>query len=223
MAKPTEFKQEILNTSVKEDTIEEENPIQQEVEILETQKTSTVQKEIKVIDKEERALLHQSFTDKTSAEDYVNDIGGDVLDEIMDLSSIDEDWAIRLSVIEENPSTESFSNFVDTVLHEYIKAINNLFEFTALAYALSSLGTFIKDNADKMSQDAAKVKKLVMLLEHLGSDLSSWREHIFILQDTADIHYLDSSFFSSCMQLEVIIGDKQVVADEENDDDLELF
>jgi hypothetical protein len=48
-----------------------------------------------------------------------------------------------------------------------------------------------------------------MLLEHLGNDLVSWREHLFITQSTHDIHYLDSSFFSSCMQIEMIIGNKE--------------
>jgi hypothetical protein len=62
-----------------------------------------------------------------------------------------------------------------------------------------------------------------MLVEHLGSDLTSWREHIFALQDTADIHYLDSSFFSSCMQIEQIIGNKEVAANDDDDDGMEFF
>ncbi|PNV83387.1 MAG: hypothetical protein C0627_04565 [Sulfurimonas sp.] len=114
-----------------------------------------------------------------------------------------------------------FIGFVDAVLNIYVRVINNLFEFTALAYALTSLGVFIKDNAKSISEDSSKTKTMIMLLEHLGEDLTSWREHIFILQDTADIHYLDSSFFSSCMQIEGIIGNKEVSADDE--DCMEFF
>jgi hypothetical protein len=77
-----------------------------------------------------------------------------------------------------------------------------------LAYALSSLGSFLKEHADEIITDPKKLKTLVMLTEHLGSDLTSWSDHIFGLQDTADIHYLDSSFFSSCMQIEQIIGEQ---------------
>jgi hypothetical protein len=62
---------------------------------------------------------------------------------------------------------------------------------------------------------------MIMFFEHLGEDLTSWREHIFILQDTEDIHYLDSSFFSSCMQIEGIIGNKEVSGDDE--DCMEFF
>ncbi|MCX6051480.1 MAG: response regulator [Campylobacterales bacterium] len=178
-------------------------------------------KEIRVIQSNERELLHQSFVNKTSAADYVSELGGDVLEEILDLTSIDEEWEGTLGAIEKNPTEENFVYFADSVLNVYVRAINNLFEFTALAYALTSLSVFMKESAKVVSEDSEKIKMLIMLLEHLGKDLTSWREHIFILQDTADIHYVDSSFFSSCMQIEAIIDDKHVDADDEND--MEFF
>lgn len=186
-------------------------------EIKEDKKT----KEVREISSNERDLLHQSFVHKTSAQDYVNEIGGDILDEILDLSSIDEEWVTRLSTIEKDPVEKSLVDFSEGVLNVYVSALNNLFEFTALAYALTSLGVFIKDNAKVISQDPDKVKTLLRMLEHLGEDLTSWREHIFVLQDTADIHYLDSSFFSSCMQIEGIISDKSLGNDDDND--MEFF
>ena len=153
--------------------------------------------------------------------EYVRDIGGDVLDEIRDLEGLDSEWIERLAVLESDPSVENVRSFADGVLGVYVRAINNLFEFTALAYALSSLGTFMKEHADVIIDDPKKLKMLVMLTEHLGSDLTSWREHIFSLQDAADIHYLDSSFFSSCMQIEQIVGNKEIETDDDND--MEFF
>ncbi len=179
------------------------------------------EKEKRVLPSEEQTLLRQSFTNKTSAVDYINDIGGDVLDEIRDLASLDDAWKDELRNIEIDPSIESLYNFVDNVLGHYTHAINSLFEFTALAYALSALGVSIKEHAQTIVEDSASLPKIVMLLEHLGHDLASWREHIFQLQDTADIHYLDSSFFSSCIQIEGIISNKEIEADDDND--LELF
>lgn len=178
-------------------------------------------KEVRAIDATEQGLLRQSFVNKTTAVDYVSDIGGDVLDEIRDLESLDEEWIERLHVLESEPSVENIHHFVDGVLGVYVKAINNLFEFTALAYALSSLGIFMKEHSDAIITDSTKLKMLVMLTEHLGSDLTSWREHIFALQDAADIHYLDSSFFSSCMQIEQIVGNKEIATDDDND--IEFF
>ena len=43
---------------------------------------------------------------------------------------------------------------------------------------------------------------------------------IFIKQEANDIHYLDSSLLSSCLQIEVIFADKEL---EEDDDNFELF
>jgi phenylpyruvate tautomerase PptA (4-oxalocrotonate tautomerase family) len=178
-------------------------------------------KETREIDSKERELLHQSFVNKTSASDYIGDIGGDVLDEILDLASIEEEWIAQLHIIEDSSSESALVDFSNNVLGAYIRAINNLFEFTALGYALSSLSAFIRDSANVICEDSAKLKLLVMLLEHLGTDLTAWREHIFVLQDTDDIHYLDSSFFSSCMQIEGIIADKNLGSDDDND--MEFF
>ncbi|MFA5455184.1 MAG: response regulator [Sulfurimonas sp.] len=181
----------------------------------------TITKEVHTIASEEKKLLRQSFTQKTSAVDYVSDIGGDILDEILDLASFDEEWREKLSTFEEEPTDENLVDFADRVLGAYSHTINSLFEFTALGYALSSLGVFLKDRADIVVQDPAKTKTLIMLLENLGYDLVSWRRHIFELQDTQDIHYLDSSFFSSCMQIEGIMGNKELDVDDEND--MEFF
>lgn len=178
-------------------------------------------RETRAINESERELLHKSFTDKTSALEYVADVGGDIIDEILELSSIDDEWMEMLALIEQNPSVERLTNFVDGALNIYTRAINNLFEFTALAYALSSLSRFIQNNAEIICADKQKLKTLMMLLEHLGEDLKSWREHLFIIQDTADIHYLDSSFYSSCMQIEGIIMDQNLGEDDDND--MEFF
>jgi len=180
-----------------------------------------VVREVRFIQSEEKELLRQSFVLKTTAADYVREIGGDVLDEIRDLESLDEDWKEKLHIFEMEPSSQNIRHFIDGVLGIYVGAINNLLEFTALAYALSSLGVFLKENAEMIIGDPKKLNTLIMLMEHLGSDLTSWREHIFSLQDAADIHYLDSSFFSSCMQIEQIVGNKDIGTDDDND--MEFF
>jgi len=139
------------------------------------------------------------------------------------LESLDEEWKGDLRNIEIEPIVENVCIFVDNVLSQYTHAINALFEFTALGYALSALGVSIKENAHKIVSDEASLKKMLLLMENLGYDLASWREHIFVLQDTADIHYLDSSFFSSCIQIEGIISNKEIQAADDDDDSFELF
>ncbi|DAB27581.1 MAG TPA: hypothetical protein CFH78_07040 [Sulfurimonas sp. UBA10385] len=206
-----------LETTVKDNILADTKIKQIEKNKIDDEKL----KETRAISLDERKLLHQSFVHKTSAKNYINEIGGDILDEILDLSSIDEEWITKLNEIEKSPIEENFIAFTNNVLNVYVGTINNLFEFTALAYALTSLGLFIKENAKVISEDSSKVKKMIMLLEHLGKDLASWREHIFVLQNTVDIHYLDSSFFSSCMQIEGIMTDKGLGSD--GDNDMEFF
>ncbi|PNV84535.1 MAG: hypothetical protein C0627_00595 [Sulfurimonas sp.] len=64
-------------------------------------------KEVRVIESKEKELLHQSFIHKTSAVDYVEEIG-DILDEVLELSSIDGEWKERLDLIEKDPSEKNF-------------------------------------------------------------------------------------------------------------------
>jgi CheY-like chemotaxis protein len=206
--------------------VEKPKPVEvQEIKVepIFEQSEPAIPKEVKVLETKEKEMLRQSFVRKTTAIEYVQDIGGDVLDEIRDLESLDEEWIEKLRILETDPSVDNIYYFADSVLGVYVRAINNLFEFTALAYALASLGSFLKEHSTEIISDPKKLKTLVMLVEHLGSDLTSWREHIFALQDTADIHYLDSSFFSSCMQIEQIIGNKEVAANDDDDDGMEFF
>ncbi len=202
--------------------IEEKAPRVEAAPVIEkiSEKTEP-SKEVRVMEEMDKELLRQSFVHKTTAVEYVRDIGGDVLDEIRDLASLDEEWRDKLSILEEEPSVQNVQSFADGVLGVYVGAINNLFEFTALGYALAALGSFLKENSALIVSDPKKLKTMLMLMEHLGADLSSWREHIFGLQDAADIHYLDSSFFSSCVQIEGILSDKNVETDD--DDEMEFF
>jgi two-component system chemotaxis response regulator CheY len=59
-----------------------------------------------------------------------------------------------------------------------------------------------------------------MLIGHILDDLANWRNTIFIAKNTNDIHYLDSSLLSSCMQIDALGSSK--IADTD-DSDLELF
>lgn len=202
------------------DKIENKIEIKTVIPKQETLKSKT-DKEVRTVASEEKVLLRQSFTQKTTSVDYVSDLGGDILDEILDLASFDEEWREKLSTFEAEPTDENLIDFADRVLGAYSNTISTLFEFTALAYALSSLGIFLKGKASMVAEDSGKTKTLIMLLENLGYDLVSWRKHIFELQDTQDIHYLDSSFFSSCMQIEGIISDREIDVDDDNE--MEFF
>lgn len=220
--KPVTSKPSVLNAPITPPT-PASRPVETPLAIIEPLVAApVVSKETRTLRADEQDLLRQSYVHKTTAAEYVAEIGGDVLDEIRELASLDEEWQEKLTMIEKDPSAESIRIFTDGVLGVYVHAINGLFEFTALAYALSALGGVLKEHSAKLIADPSTLKKTLMLLEHLGHDLGSWRSHIFEVQDAQDIHYLDSSFFSSCMQIEGMVSDKAVVS-AEDDNEMEFF
>lgn len=170
-----------------------------------------------MIDTNEQQLLRQSFVQKITALEYISSLDQSILKEIHNLQCYEKEWNQILHNVHNEPSLENLYRFTNGIMEVYVKAIDNLSEFRTLSYALSSLNTFIKENANDILSDHKKLNTLIMLVKHLWSDLTSWREHIFSLQDATDIHYLDSSFFSSCMQIEQIVGNKMIMTDDEID------
>lgn len=59
------------------------------------------------------------------------------------------------------------------------------------------------------------------MLLNLLHDLESWRQNVFILQNARDIHYLDASLLSSCIQMEAVFDDKALA--DEDEGELEFF
>jgi two-component system chemotaxis response regulator CheY len=171
------------------------------------------------MNEQDRLLLRQSHIDKVSAKDFVMQIEGSIIDEIHDLVELEENWQVLLDKFDLKPEEHILIDISD-ILAKYSSVINSLYSFMALSYALSSLSTFFRNlSIDSISQ--INVKKFILLLGCIKSDLIDWRENIFEKQETMDIHYLDSSLFSSCMQIESMLTNK--IADDNEESDLELF
>ena len=62
------------------------------------------------------------------------------------------------------------------------------------------------------------VKAIETLFDNIVADLEQWRINIFEHKIAVDIHYLDSSIFSSILQLQLNLSN-----DTDLSDDLELF
>jgi CheY-like chemotaxis protein len=169
----------------------------------------------------ERQVLRESFVEKMSAVDYVASIDSDAFGEVSDLREADLEWSSWLHTLKDEPTEENFRQFADEVLGVYSNAISALYEFSGLAYAIISLSTTIKSNTAILAYDEAKRFNTLEFLGFFKNDLSSWIEHVFEHQDTQDIHYLDGSFFSSCMQIESIITGTEVDLGDEGE--IEFF
>lgn len=98
------------------------------------------------------------------------------------------------------------------------------YEFQALGSTLEQLIHMMRTMALKLTEEQKSM--LLLLLEQLVHDLSSWFEHVFQLQDAVDIHYLDAALLAALAQIELMFDTEQPAAgSEENpeEDDFVMF
>lgn len=207
----------------KSDTVDVKSEQKQEDEVLakvkeefESKKTQD-SNSVLMLDENEKSVLRRSHRHKVKAIDYIKEIGDSILDEILDLRDLDSDFA---DIIErDNLNFKELLSSISDILMRYSHTINSLVEFEDLAYAIESLSNLIS-NIDENLVDK-KRDKIILILDGIRVDLKSWRESIFLNQNAVDIHYLDSSLFSSCVQIELEVTESDRVDDDSSD--LELF
>lgn len=174
----------------------------------------------RVIEEGERQLLRQSHVEKLSAAEYLATLNDADRHEVEDMREIEESWLEALNNLEEGFNLENLHQ-VGQSAARYAGVINSLYEFATLGYALSSLAVLIQ-GADEAVLERTQPQKLMLLLSGMLEDMQKWRTTIFVQRDTNDIHYLDSSLLSSCMQIEALLLNQEVAV-EEGEDELELF
>ena len=173
-------------------------------------------KETMKIDGEEERILRMSHSDKIGAKSYIAELGPDIIDKLEKLE-INEDKLDEAVYEYETDGNYICIARISSEFEVYASVLDTLYEFKNIAYALATLSCFMNGLMPDQI-DEKKSKKLGVLLRNMVSDLMSWRKTIFVDRDTGDIHYLDSSLLSSCMQIELIFKDA-----EPEDHGLELF
>ncbi len=174
----------------------------------------------KSLQEDEKFLLRRSHSHKTSAREYLLELDEETLQQIQELDELNEELSelltqMRCKEIEMGPGLEQFSHRILM----FVKAISILFEFSDLIKALNGLVSVIDRFAQ--SGDEQLQENGVILLEAVSKDLRYWVDSIFINRDSLDIHYLDSSLFSSCLQLEMMVDPSRENDDDE--DDIDFF
>ena len=141
------------------------------------------------------------------------------MEELQELSELDQEIGEALAEFEIKPSVPEAVRLAD-YFSRYASTISLLFEFEDLAYSVKSLAQILSQVTEE-NLAAGKGEKLAILINGFARDLENWRTTIFIDKSTRDIHYLDSSLFSSCLQIEAALFDTG--ADISDGDELELF
>lgn len=172
------------------------------------------------IDDDENRLLRRSHINKTMASEYVAELDDEILQELQELDELDRDFQESIYLLTEEANIDALRQ-MSIQLETYAHEISMLFEFADLAYAIRSLAKVLSKIEDS-ALDEKEMKKIILLLRGIQSDLGEWRRVIFVTQNALDIHYLDSSLFSTCLQIELILS-KEANEIESDEDDLILF
>ncbi|MEA3373569.1 MAG: response regulator [Campylobacterota bacterium] len=173
-----------------------------------------------VINEEENELLRRSHMHKTMAADYVAELDDEILQELQELDELEKDFTESILMLQEDANVEGLRE-MSGQLERYAHEISLLFEFEDLAYAIRSLAGLVA-SVDGEKLDEKMMRKTLIILDGIKSDLADWRRFIFIEQSAKDIHYLDSSLYSACLQIELMLSE-EIKEMESEEDDLILF
>ena len=167
----------------------------------------------------ETGVLKKSRENVTlSSAQYSADIDEYILEDIEELSEIESEMEEFIATFNEYKDFSALSSLSAKLL-KYGTTVSLLIEFEDLSYAIKSLATLL-ETIQENDVDETIHKKIELYLSNILLDLSNWRRTIFIDQVANDIHYLDSSLFSTILQFELIFNKAAVIEDE---DDFELF
>ena len=142
------------------------------------------------------------------------------MQELQELDELDSDFKESIYQLKEEANISAITQMA-IQLEIYAHEISMLFEFEDLAYAIRSLSKQFKQ-LDTTPIDSKKMRKVIVLLEGIQSDLCDWRQLLFVERRALDIHYLDSSLFSTCLQIELILSEEAHEIDSA-EDELILF
>lgn len=170
----------------------------------------------RTLSSEDAALLRKTHVDKTSAKEFLSTLDASLTEDLDELKEIEEEIDQELYDFFEKPSKDLLNKVISKFDH-YAYAIKKMQEFDELAQALFSTKNVLSSIETLEDKTIATIR---VYLEGIFSDLKQWRDTIFVVAQTKDIHYLDASLFSSCLQLELTLTG---IKPDDDEDDFELF
>ena len=188
-------------------------------EMLSFQLDFEVKKASIEVSDEAKKILSKTHDNVLCASEYIENSAISFMSKIDGLETINDETDRAILAFERAPNKRTVMIIGDN-FQEYADVLEELVDFAHLGFAIQTLINFLTTLTEDQFEET-KVKKLSSMLLNLLHDLSSWRDNVFITQVARDIHYLDASLLSSCIQIEAIFEEKS--ADVSGDDDIEFF
>jgi YesN/AraC family two-component response regulator len=166
---------------------------------------------------ENEALLRRSHTYKISAVDYMTTLSDTIEDDLEELMDLELDLKSELYEFEYAPKYESLE-LISNMFKSYAKILIGLIEFSDLGAAVESVAEYLDElTQEHVDSNAFMIKEVI---QSIHNDLSNWNEIVFVTQNTDDIHYLDSSLYSTIVELKNVF---EADENDEDEDELEFF
>jgi len=158
----------------------------------------------------------------TSAKEFIEELDNSALEDFEELNHIHRELENAIVSFDTEQSVEKL-NDIAKLFGEIASVLNFMLEFADFSNAIRSFATFLDGLKDDEIVKTSDIMK--KLIPTIYDDLASWRKHIFELQDANDIHYLDSSLFSSILQFQLSVTSelKGVEEDDSDSGELEFF
>jgi len=164
--------------------------------------------------------MHYKEADKISALEFLQEfeVEQSLLDELHEL-----EVTIQDKLYLNDDFTPQLLLYITETFNTYIRILNYTIEFADIAYSLGKLCSTLT-SLDLAIVDKSKIDTLKLYIKGLIDDLSNWKNHIFIEQNTPDIHYIDASLLENCITIEnLLLSNPQTDESEDDEDDLEFF
>jgi len=147
---------------------------------------------------EQIRLQAMHYEDKVSALSYIQGLDHAINEELAEMDELEEELKHHLDEFEETYGVSSLYEMA-LGIERYSRTIATLIDFEDIAFSLTKLSTLLRT----ISTLDKNARKLHLLLSGIVDDLKRWRYNLFIAKVAEDIHYLDASLLSSCLQIEI--------------------
>ena len=187
-----------------------------------TQNTKFQESKSKITEKN-KSDLRYTVVDKISATEFNAQLDDTIIDKVENFEEVLDSFASIIYSAENKSPIETKQNLTkaNEYLSEFIVLVDSMGIFPIISRSFENLIQFIDDiDIDSLSNKEDK-SLLMQMLSAIEKDLSSWLKIVFIERNTQDIHYFDTSFSNSILEIESIFNNISEELDE--DDDLEFF
>lgn len=139
--------------------------------------------------------------------------------DIKQFEELEEDIFEILDTLEYKQRLHRHMPMLGDLFQKYANILIFFNEFSSIAETLMGISTVLIETQFSEDDDG-RIRNTSILLSSLISNLSKWREGIFVKQDAEDIHFLDKSIIADCDQIYAFLHPSQ---SSDEDDGLELF